>query len=106
MDVKHQVTSFLDGALRLQLSKWSMRKVKDGINFVGYRTWPTHRLIRKYSLQKFKRAVRDNRDETAWSIIAHAQRTSSIGAMAAIINRRPAMVAGLPESHKLRLGLC
>jgi len=106
LDIRDQVTALLAEKLSLQLSKWSVCKVRNGINFVGYRTWPTHRLIRKHSLQKFKRAVRDNRDETAWSIIAHAQRTSSTRTMAAIISRRPAMAECLPEKHKMRLGLC
>lgn len=106
LDVRDQVTMFLESELSLELSKWSICKVRNGINFVGYRTWPTHRLIRKYSLQKFKRAVRDNNDKTAWSIIAHAQKTSSVRAMAAVINRRPAMATCLPLSHKMRLGIC
>lgn len=106
LEVRSMVTDFLRTRLDLGLSKWAMRKVREGINFVGYRTWPTHRLIRKFSLQKFRRAVRDDHDETAWSIIAHAQRTSSIDALRALIIRRPAMAERLPASHKTRLRLC
>lgn len=104
--IKDRVEEFLADRLRLQFSRWSLRRVRDGINFVGYRTWPTHRLIRKFSLQKFKRAVARDKDETAWSIIAHAKATSSVRAMRAIIETNTEAVARLPISHKWRLGLC
>lgn len=104
--IQRAIQDFLAHKLRLGLSKWALRKIRDGINFVGYRTWPTHRLIRKYSLQKFRRAVTKNKDETAWSIIAHAQRTSSLKIMRSIISRSNRMMIHLPLSHKRRLGLC
>jgi len=100
------IKGFLADKLHLNLSKWSLRRIREGINFVGYRTWPTHRLIRKYSLQKFRRAVAKGKDETAWSIIAHAQWTSSLKIMKNIISRSNRMVIHLPLSHKRRLGLC
>ena len=106
LDVRGKVERYLADHLKLGLSKWAMRKVRDGINFVGYRTWPSHRLIRKFSLQKFRRAVQRNNEEAAWSIIAHAQRTSSVAAMRRIISCRPAMVERLPAAHKMRLGIC
>ena len=32
--------------------------ITQGIDFVGYRIWPTHRLLRKRSIKKFKRKLR------------------------------------------------
>lgn len=74
-----------------------------GVNFVGYRTWASHRLIRKYSWRKFRRAVASGKDEVAWSIIAHAQHTASMDAMGACIRQNAAMYQRLPEAHKRRL---
>jgi hypothetical protein len=50
--------------------------------------------------------VARDKDETAWSIIAHAKATSSVRAMRAIIETNTEAVARLPISHKRRLGLC
>ena len=106
LGIKLAIEAYLAERLHLGLSKWSMRRVRDGVNFVGYRTWPTHRLIRKFSLQKFRRAVRRRKDDTAWSIIAHAQHTSSTKTMRAVALADPDFVRSLPESHQRRLGLC
>jgi len=106
IEAQSKITYFLRSKLHLSLSKWSLKKVKYGINFVGFRTWNSHRLIRKYSLHKFRKAVMKNKDETAWSIIAHAQRTSSTKIMRSIIVRNNEMVDRLPQSHKRRLNIC
>lgn len=106
LNAKKCITLFLGTQLHLSLSKWSLKRVKDGINFVGYKTWKTHRLIRKYSLQKFRKAVLKEKDEIAWSIIAHAQKTNSIKNMRSIIILNTRMVKNLPNSHKRRLDIC
>ncbi|RJX20282.1 MAG: hypothetical protein C4563_06385, partial [Desulfobulbus sp.] len=50
-----RIIEFLKNELRLELSKTTIQKIRRGINFVGYRTWRTCRVIRKYSLYKFRR---------------------------------------------------
>lgn len=46
--------------LRLQLreEKLAVRPVRSGLSFMGYRTWPTHRLVRKENVRNFRRRVR------------------------------------------------
>lgn len=103
LEAKDAIEAFLRDRLRLEYSKWSLVKVRRGVNFVGYRTWASHRLIRKYSWRKFKRAVVRDKDEVAWSIIAHAQYTASMDAMGACIRQNDGMYQRLPEAHKRRL---
>lgn len=100
---KGAIQEFLRANLGLEFSHWSLVKVRMGVNFVGYRTWASHRLIRKYSWRKFRRAVARGNDEVAWSIIAHAQHTASMDAMGACIRLNDAMYQRLPEAHKRRL---
>ena len=61
-----QITSFLAG-LRLKLhdNKTAVIPVKAGLRFVGYRIWPTHRLLRKDNIRQFRRRVR-------WMKLAYA----------------------------------
>ncbi len=103
LKAKAAIEIFLRENLGLEYSHWSLAKVRRGVNFVGYRTWASHRLIRKYSWRKFKRAVARDKDEVAWSIIAHAKDTASTDAMGACIKENDAMYQRLPEAHKRRL---
>ncbi len=103
LDAKDAIEAFLRANLGLEYSHWSLAKVRRGVNFVGYRTWASHRLIRKYSWRKFRRAVARNKDEVAWSLVAHAQHTASMDAMGACIRQNAAMYQRLPEAHKRRL---
>jgi hypothetical protein len=45
-------------ALRLDISKWNASAVSKGINFLGYRIWPTHKLLRKDSVTRAKRKIK------------------------------------------------
>lgn len=45
-------------ALRLDISKWNASAVSKGINFLGYRIWPTHKLLRKDSVIRAKRKIK------------------------------------------------
>ena len=44
--------------LRLNISKWNASAVGKGINFLGYRIWPTHKLLRKDSVTRAKRKIK------------------------------------------------
>jgi retron-type reverse transcriptase len=43
--------------LSLTISKWQVSPVNKGINFLGYRIWPKHKLLRKQSVVDAKRKI-------------------------------------------------
>jgi len=43
--------------LGLRFSKWSVQPATRGVNFVGYRIWPTHKLIRRDSVVRARRKI-------------------------------------------------
>jgi|GEM_PF-2216915 len=56
--------------LGLKLSKWTIAPVTRGVNFLGYRIWPKHKLLRRSSVTRAKRAIkslREGGDEEALS---------------------------------------
>jgi retron-type reverse transcriptase len=56
--LKERIVAFVGEALGLRLSKWSVQPVTRGVNFLGYRIWPTHKLLRRQSVTGAKRAIR------------------------------------------------
>lgn len=53
-----RIEEFLGTRLKLTLNrKTSIRPVRCGIEFVGFRVWPTHRKLRKSSAKKLKRGL-------------------------------------------------
>jgi hypothetical protein len=44
--------------MRMQFSKWSIAPINRGINFLGYRIWPRHKLLRKQSVTRASRALK------------------------------------------------
>ena len=53
-NVKIQLEAFSLERLKMRLSKWSIQSISRGINFLGYRIWRTHKLIRKDSARRVK----------------------------------------------------
>ena len=52
------VSDYLAGVrLRLHEGKLHMRPSRNGLTFVGYRIWSTHRLVRKSNVRQFRRRV-------------------------------------------------
>lgn len=43
--------------LGMRMSKWHISPVQRGINFLGYRIWPRHKLLRKQSVVDAKRKI-------------------------------------------------
>jgi retron-type reverse transcriptase len=43
--------------LGLRIGKWQVSPTSQGVNFLGYRIWPTHKLLRKDSVTRAKRKV-------------------------------------------------
>lgn len=73
-----RIKDFLKGELGLELSKATRAKIKRGINFVGYRTWQSHKLVRKYAMHKFRRACKKEKVESIASMLGHAKNTQTI----------------------------
>lgn len=56
--VRDEIERFSAAQLGLRFSKWSVQPVTRGVNFVGYRIWPTHKLLRRDSVTRAKRKIR------------------------------------------------
>jgi len=58
-ELKEQLDEFITDRLHLKLNNKTMvRTVNQGVEFVGYRVWPTHRKIRKKTAKKMNRRMR------------------------------------------------
>lgn len=58
-DAKERLRRFLRESLMLELnSKTSIFPAAQGVNFLGYRIWPTHRLLRKNSVRRMRRKLK------------------------------------------------
>lgn len=58
-DAKDRISEWLEKRrLRLHQGKLQIRPVRAGVRFVGYRIWPTHRLLPKDNVRAFRRRVR------------------------------------------------
>lgn len=76
-------------SLELRTNKKTIiSKIKNGIDFVGYRTWFTHKLIRKSSLFRIKRKLKkDANIQRVSSFLAHSKNTKSISYVVKIIKQ-------------------
>ncbi len=75
--VKDACEKYLKDELHLTLSKWRIQKLSRGINYCGFRTWATHRFIRKRSLHNFSKQLKRHELTSLVSILGHAMTTSS-----------------------------
>lgn len=48
---------FVEQSMRLRFSKWSIIPVSGGVSFLGYRIWPTHKLLLRASVVRAKRKI-------------------------------------------------
>ncbi|OYX80465.1 MAG: Retron-type reverse transcriptase [Bradyrhizobium sp. 35-63-5] len=55
--VKRSIEAFSRDRLGLRFSKWSIQPAARGINFLGYRIWPTHKLLRRDSVTRARRKI-------------------------------------------------
>lgn len=53
-----QAAAFARSQMGLRFSHWSVLPWQAGVNFCGYRIWPTHKLLRKSSVIRAKRKLR------------------------------------------------
>lgn len=56
--VRESIEQLSREALGLRFSKWSIQPISRGVNFVGYRIWPTHKLLRRDSVVRARRKIR------------------------------------------------
>jgi len=58
LDYFSKIKEFSESNLKLKISKWHCGKTSNGINFLGYRIWKTHKLLRKDSVTRAKRKIK------------------------------------------------
>lgn len=56
-DLQIKMEAFCAEKMGLRFSKWSVTKASRGVNFLGYRIWPTHKLMRKQSVVAAKKKI-------------------------------------------------
>lgn len=60
--------------LGMGISKWQVSPISQGVNFLGFRIWPRHKLLRKRSVigakRKIKRYLKQNNQESLGKFIA------------------------------------
>lgn len=78
LEYRSIIELYLHEKLRLRLSRSTIAHTRRGTNFVGYRTWRSKRFIRKHSMYKAKKSVRENRLDSFISHLAHASKTHSL----------------------------
>jgi retron-type reverse transcriptase len=100
-DFKNKIEKFISDNLKLELSKFNISKVNNGINFVGYRTKKRTRLIRKHSLYNFKKKLKQQKIDSINSITSHALNTTSFDYLCELaILHDPCIVLKLPLVYK------
>jgi hypothetical protein len=59
-DARAAMRAYLDGLrLRIHEERAQVTPVRAGARFVGFRLWPTHRIIRKENVRDFRRRIKD-----------------------------------------------
>lgn len=90
--LKSELEAFAATELGLALSKWSLAPATRGINFLGYRIWATHKLLRRDSVTRARRRLKH--------LAAHGQGEDAFRFVAAWQGH-----AGWADSHNLRRAL-
>jgi retron-type reverse transcriptase len=85
LEMRGRIIDFLADNLKLTLSKSTIQKISHGINFVGYRHWRSHKIIRKHSIYRFRRNLKAGRAQAIISTFGHAMKTASLPYLITII---------------------
>ena len=56
----NQIRDFSEQKMNLKISKWQVSCISRGINFLGYRIWPKHKLLRKSSVTRAKKKIKSH----------------------------------------------
>lgn len=57
-EILKDLTVFIEKEMKLEWSKWSISPTSKGVNFLGYRIWSTHKLVRPDSVRRAKRKIK------------------------------------------------
>ncbi len=57
-EMKDKLEGFALEKMGLKFSRWSINPISRGVNFLGYRIWTRHKLLRKQSVVRAKRAIK------------------------------------------------
>jgi hypothetical protein len=55
--VQHGLKWFVGNCMGMVFSKWSISPATRGLDWLGYRVWPTHKLLRRRSVIAAKRKI-------------------------------------------------
>lgn len=58
LSLQREFEVFCKESMKLNLSHWNVQNISRGVNFLGYRIWPTHKLLRKQSVTTAKKKIR------------------------------------------------
>ncbi len=56
--VKRDIEAFGAERMHLSISRWHVAPIGRGVDFLGYRIWPGHKLLRRSSVTRAKRTIR------------------------------------------------
>jgi retron-type reverse transcriptase len=65
------IEAFSKEAMGMDISHWNINPVSQGVNYLGYRIWPRHKLLRKDSVTRAKRKIRKYIDRGDEEALAH-----------------------------------
>ena len=57
-EIKNKIEQYSSEKMNMKISKYAIHSLSKGINFLGYRIWKTHKLIRKSSVIRAKRKIK------------------------------------------------
>lgn len=78
-----EIHNFIVQEMKLKFSKWSIQSTNRGVNFLGYRIWKTHKLLRRSSVTRAKRKLKkyasnaEKKDRFLASWMGHAKFANS-----------------------------
>lgn len=55
--IKDRMGQFAHERLGLRFSKWSVSSIQRGVNFLGYRVWERHKLLRRSTVTRARRRL-------------------------------------------------
>lgn len=64
--VKILIEDFSAREMKMTISRWQVSSVNRGINFLGYRIWPKHKLMRKSSVTRAKKKIKKFTAASDW----------------------------------------
>jgi len=56
-EVQQRMQAHAESAMHMRFSKWQVAPISRGINFLGHRIWPRHKLLRKDSVARARRKL-------------------------------------------------